>query len=56
MQPFGVNDMSATLIGRWVSHQLTGLGQMVDRSIAAEQWESLSQTQRYAPSIVEVFR
>jgi hypothetical protein len=48
--------MSATLIGRWINHQLGGLSHMVDRSVATEQWESLSQTQRYGPSVVEVFR
>lgn len=56
MKPFQVEEISGTLIMRWVNMQLSRVSEWVDRTLHQEKWEPLSNQQRHCGSIVEVFR
>lgn len=56
MKPFQVEEISGTLIMRWVNMQLSRVTEWVDRTLHQEKWEPLSNQQRHGGSIVEVFR
>lgn len=56
MKPFQVEEISSTLLMRWVNMQLSRVSEWVDRTLHQEKWEPLSNQQRHGGSIVEVFR
>ncbi|KAI5083096.1 hypothetical protein GOP47_0002839 [Adiantum capillus-veneris] len=56
LKPFQVEEISGTLIMRWVNMQLSRVSEWVDRTLHQEKWEPLSNQQRHGGSIVEVFR
>ncbi|XP_024542200.1 uncharacterized protein LOC9647607 [Selaginella moellendorffii] len=53
---YEVENLSATLIMRWVNAQLSRLSDWVDRTVRQEKWEPLSMQKRQGESVVEVFR
>lgn len=56
MKSYEVEEISGTLIMRWVNMQLGRVSEWVERTLHQEKWEPLSNQQRHGGSIVEVFR
>lgn len=56
MSPYQIEEISSTLIMRWINMQLSRISEWVERTLHQEKWEPLSNQQRYGGSIVEVFR
>ncbi|GLJ39640.1 hypothetical protein SUGI_0810350 [Cryptomeria japonica] len=55
MPPYQIENISGTLIMRWINTQLGRISEWVERAIQQEKWESSSQ-HRNGNSIVEVYR
>eukprot|EP00249_Psilotum_nudum_P007988 c20960_g1_i1 orf=699-4043(-) len=56
MTGYQVEVLSSTLIMRWVNVQLSRISEWTERTLHQERWLPLSNQQRHAGSIVEVFR
>nr|CAD1838954.1 unnamed protein product [Ananas comosus var. bracteatus] len=54
--PYQVENISGTLVLRWVNAQLDRISGWVKRAIQQEAWEPISPQQRHGSSIVEVYR
>ncbi|KAJ0968899.1 hypothetical protein J5N97_021776 [Dioscorea zingiberensis] len=56
ISPYQVENISGTLVLRWVNSQLTRILGWVERTIQQETWDPISPQQRHGISVVEVYR
>ncbi|XP_068662392.1 protein unc-13 homolog isoform X2 [Aristolochia californica] len=54
--PYQVENVSGTLVLRWVNSQHGRIMEWVERTIQQERWDPISPQQRHGSSIVEVYR
>ncbi|KAG9454920.1 hypothetical protein H6P81_007824 [Aristolochia fimbriata] len=54
--PYKVENVSGTLVLRWLNSQLGRIMEWVERTIQQERWDPISPQQRHGSSIVEVYR